>query len=181
MQWITRDYVHLDRVASPWLIKRFVDPEACFIFLPWGEEHQRPADAIPFALPGVELGAHDASGTTFQKILARYRLNEPALERMGRLIARGVDHALHHFQPAADDLDGQIAVGLLAISEGMMLIVDTDDAMIAASLPIYDALYAQLKVQSTLQQHQLSVPPPTGPGPGEKIRFLRTLLHTAGK
>ncbi len=181
MQWITRDYVHLDRVASPWLIKRFVDPEASFMFLPWGEEHQRPADAIPFALPGVELGAHDASGTTFQKILARYQLNDPALERMGRITARCVAHALHNFQPAPDDLDGQIAVGLLAISEGLMLIVETDAAMLAASLPIYDALYAQLKVQSLLQQHQLSVPASIGTGPGEKIRFLRTLLHTTEK
>jgi len=181
MQWITRDYVHLDRVASPWLIKRFVDPDASFIFLPWGEEDQRPIDAIPFALPGVELGAHDASGTTFQKILARYQLNEPALERMGKVIARGVDHALHHFQPDAKDVEGQIAIGLLAISEGMMLIVDTDATMIAASLPIYDALYAQFKVQASLQQHQLTVPPSTGPGPGEKIRFLRALLNPTRK
>ena len=59
MKWVTRDYVHLDRVACPWLIKRFIDKEAEFVFVPWGEESKRPADAIPFALPGAELGPHD--------------------------------------------------------------------------------------------------------------------------
>lgn len=56
MKWVTRDYVHLDRVASPWLITRFVDPQAEFVFVPWGAEDQRAADAIPLALPGAELG-----------------------------------------------------------------------------------------------------------------------------
>src|ERR1700691_2338669 len=64
MKWVTRDFVHLDRVASPWLIKRFIDRDAVFVFVPWGAEERRPADAIPFALPGAEIGPHDQEGTT---------------------------------------------------------------------------------------------------------------------
>ena len=63
MKWVTRDFVHLDRVASPWLIKRFVDRDAEFVFVPWLEEDARPPDAVPLALPGGELSAHDAAGT----------------------------------------------------------------------------------------------------------------------
>ncbi|MDB5686587.1 MAG: chromate resistance protein, partial [Rhizorhabdus sp.] len=60
MKWVSRDFVHFDRVVTPWLILRFVDPEAEFILVPWGKEDERPADAIPYAIPGVELGSHDA-------------------------------------------------------------------------------------------------------------------------
>jgi hypothetical protein len=56
MKWATRDHVHMDRVASPWLIKRFIDPEAEFVFLPFGKEHPIPDDVIPFAIPGVKIG-----------------------------------------------------------------------------------------------------------------------------
>jgi hypothetical protein len=79
MKWVTRDFVHLDRVASPWLIKRFIDRDAVFVFVPWGKEDRRPADAIPFALPGAEIGPHDHEGTTFAKLLKKYRLDDPAL------------------------------------------------------------------------------------------------------
>ena len=71
MKWVTRDFVHLYRVASPWLIQRFVDPEAQFVFVPLGQEDTRPSDAIPFGLPGVELSSHDEHGTTFEKIIRR--------------------------------------------------------------------------------------------------------------
>jgi hypothetical protein len=179
MKWVTRDYVHLDRVASPWLIKRFVDVDATFTFVPWGSEDDRPADAIPFALPGVVLGAHDARGTTFDKILAKYNLKDPALSRIARVVSLGVDHVLHDYRPDTSDSDGQIAVGLLAISEGMMLLHHDDNDIIRASLVVYDALYQNFRGLIALAS-QPSLPASDGKGPTRRTQFLRHLLESKG-
>jgi hypothetical protein len=178
MRWVTRDFVHLDRVASPWLIQRFVDPQAEFLFVPWGREEDRPADAIAFGIPGVELGTHDADGTTFQKILRKYRLaHDAALERLGVVIAKGVDAALHGFRPAVQDGDGQVAIGLLALCEGAVAGARSDEQVLEMCRGFYDALYAKFRVDALLQTQGLAPPVATRPGPGEKIVFLRALLQ----
>ncbi len=74
MHWVTTDHIHLDRVACPWLIRRFIDKDAVFTFLARDKVAGRPSDAIPFAIPGVELGPHDEHGTCFDKFLRKYRL-----------------------------------------------------------------------------------------------------------
>jgi hypothetical protein len=181
MKWVTRDFVHLDRVASPWLIRRFIDRDAVFVFVPWGEEHSAPADATPFGLPGAEIGPHDANGTTFAKLLAKYKLEDKALTRLSRVIAKGVDYVLHHYRPPPEDTDGQIAVGLLAVSEGMMLRHDDDNAIIAASLPVYDALYANFHAHLLMEESGGRLPPYEGKGPTNPTKYLRGLLRDAGK
>lgn len=177
MMWVTKDFVHLDRVACPWLIKRFIDVEATFVFVPWGAEHLRPADAIPFAIAGTELGPHDASGTTFDKVLRKYGLVDPALAAIADIIRAGVDFVLHKNRPAADDAHGQMAYGLLAISEGMMLLKQPDAAIIEASLVVYDALYANFKAHHVLAARGLTLPPMAGKGPTLPTLFLRELLN----
>ena len=159
MKWVTRNYVHLDRVACPWLTKRFIDPDAEFVFVPWGKEDERPAGAIPFAIPQVELGPHDAQGTTFQKLLTKFKLDDPVLDRMAKVIAGGVDCALHDYRPGPGENDGQIAVGLLAISDGLMLIKESDDEVIEASMVVYDALYANFKAYALLEASGEKLPP----------------------
>ena len=181
MKWVTKDYVHMDRVASPWLIKRFIDPEAEFVFVPWGKEAERPADAIPFSIAGTEFGPHDADGTTFQKILKKYAINDPALERLGKVIAAGVAYVMHGYRPGADDHLGQVAVGLLAVSEGVMYSTASDPQILAAGFPLYDALYANFKVEALLQSRGLKPPAPKRPGPGDKIDFLRQVLKDASR
>ncbi len=176
MKWVTRDFVHLDRVACPWLIKRFIDPDASFVFVPWGEEHLRPADAIPFAIAGTELGPHDAAGTTFDKVLRKYDLNDPALAAIADIIRAGVDFVLHQKRPAADNEHGQMAYGLLAISEGMMLLKQPDSAIIDASMVVYDALYANFKAHHLVASRGLQLPPMEGKGPSRPTMFLRELL-----
>ncbi len=160
MKWVTRDFVHLDRVASPWLIKRFVDPEAAFVFVPWLKEEQRPADAVPLGLPGAELGPHDADGTTFEKIVRKYRLDDPAIARIGNIVRAGVDFVLHGFRPAPEDVDGQTAVGLvIARGEGLYLVHQTDDAILAASFGVYDALLRKLPYRKHRScERRLTVP-----------------------
>jgi hypothetical protein len=170
MKWVTRDFVHLDRVASPWLIKRFIDKDAVFVFVPWGAEDRCPPDAVPFGLPGAEIGPHDEAGSTFQKLLAKYALDDPALHSMAHVIQAGIDYVLHDTQPDAGD---RAAIGLLAISEGTMLLEDDDAAIIARSLPVYDALYAFFTAHP-LPAHE-------GQGPTRPTRYLRTLLQDAGK
>lgn len=179
MKWVTRDFVHLDRVASPWLIKRFIDREAVFVFVPWGEEDRRPADAIPFALPGAELGPHDKDGTTFQKLLAKYRLDDPALHSIAAIIAAGVDYVLHGYRPAPDETHGQMAVGLLGISEGMMLLNEDDAQIIERSLPFYDALYAYFTAHRLAAEKGTPMPDYAGKGPTFPTLYLRGLLKAA--
>ncbi len=178
MKWVTRDFVHLDRVAAPWLIKRFIDRDAEFVFVPWGAEERCPPDAIPFALPGAEIGPHDVDGSTFQKLLRKYRLDDPALQTMARVIQAGIDYVLHDTQP---DADGRTAIGLLAISEGTMLLEDDDAAIIARSLPIYDALYAYFTAHQLAKAKGVPLPAHEGQGPTRPTRYLRALLEEAGK
>src|SRR5271167_745025 len=86
MKWVTRDHVHMDRVASPWLIRRYLDPDAEFVFVPFGKDCVLPDDAIPFGIPGVELGAHDSAGSTFRKILSRHGFQSPSLAMLADII-----------------------------------------------------------------------------------------------
>ncbi len=177
MQWVTRAYVHLDRVASPWLIVRFIDPDAQFCFVPWGEEWRRPTDAVAFALPGAEYGPHDANGTTFAKLRQGFRLADPALSTMEAVVTAGVNHVLHGYRPGPDDRLGQIAVGLLAIAEGMLLARRDDAIIIRDSLVFYDALYAQFRVEHALESEGLHAPGHgDGRGPTSKVDFLRGVL-----
>jgi hypothetical protein len=182
MKWVTRDYVHLDRVASPWLIKRFVDRDAEFVFVPWSRDHRMPADAIPIALPGAELGPHDATGTTFDKIVAKYAIDDPAIARMARVIRAGVAYVLEGYRPPSDDEDGQTAVGLLAFAEGMLLTHRQDSGILDASFLIYDALYANFRTHALVASRGLALPKrDAGRGPAPEIEFLRGVYDSDAK
>jgi hypothetical protein len=150
MKWVTTANVHFDRVASPWLIKRFIDPNAEFFFVTRGQEDRHPKDAIPIAIPGAKLGPHDKDGPTFLKILREYKLDDPALERMATVVDKGVRFVLEGYRPAADDRDGQIGVGYLAFSDGMILHKTNDQERLTASFVAYDALYALFRANKGL-------------------------------
>lgn len=150
MKWVTRNYVHLDRVASAWLIRRFVDQDGEFAFVSSGEELALSEDTIPFALPGVELSAHDGSGSTFRKILRRYGIHDEALEMMADIVESGVAHALNDLMAkpiGRDDLKRPEGVGLSALSEGMIYLSDGDAHNIEESALIYEALYAYCRAK----------------------------------
>ncbi|HET6736307.1 chromate resistance protein ChrB domain-containing protein [Mycobacterium sp.] len=140
MRWVTRENVHLDRVASPWLIRRSIDPDAEFVFIdpdkPW------PTDAIPFALPGAEIGMHDENGSTFDKLLRRYQLDDPVLHDIADVVRAGIRHLFGEDQQGATPETLGLGMALLALSEGLMLRWPADHDNIEASCEIYDALYA---------------------------------------
>ena len=152
MHWVTTDHIHLDRVACPWLIRRFIDKDAVFTFLARDKVAGRPSDAIPFAIPGVELGPHDEHGTCFDKFLRKYRLEDPALAVMAKVIASGVHHAITP-GPDRDNVPAVEGIGLDALSQGMMLLSTSDLDNLDRSMAVYDALYAYCKQQALVAQN----------------------------
>ena len=135
MQWVTRSHVHVDRVACPWLITRFIDNQAEFLFVPASQIEQVVKDtgAIPFDAPGVELG-HQEGRCSFESIILKYGLKEPGLLRLAKIV--------HSADVAADiDLD-PIARGLEAIASGFSLRFPEDEENLAIQFEVYDALYA---------------------------------------
>ena len=140
MKWITRSHVHVDRVACPWLITRFVDSDAEFLFVPRGQIKQVAADteAIPFDAPDVELGHRDGR-CSFESIMQRYELKDPALLRLARIV---------HAADVEADLDtDSIARGLEAIAVGFGLRYPDDLENLAEQFEVYDALYAWCRLQ----------------------------------
>ena len=137
MKWITREHVKVDRVACPWLIKKFVDQDAEFIFAPADKVMQeaKRLGAIPYDVKGVELG-HHGQECSFEAILKKYALTEnPALVLLGRIVnGADTDNTLYR-QPEGP--------GLQAVAEGFRHLGFTDDhALNAAEWIVYDALYA---------------------------------------
>ena len=137
MKWITRKNVKVDRVACPWLIRRFVDPGAEFLFVEEEKllETAHAEQAIPFdapRIPEVKLN-HRASQCSFEAIIADYNLADPGLTRLA-LIVRSAD--VKGQESVAPE-----GVGLRAIAEGFAVMQLSDEERLARGFPIYDALY----------------------------------------
>ena len=145
MIWITRSHVHVDRVACPWLITRFIDNEAEFLFVPRSqiEKVAKENGAIPFDAPGAELG-HVGGRCSFESILLKYELKDPALLRMAQII---------HAADVSEDIDTEpVARGLEAIASGFSLRFPDDEENLAHQLDVYDALYAWCRLQVAKDQ-----------------------------
>jgi len=140
-RWITRERPKIDRIACPWLVKRFVDPEAEFLYVPTPDV-TRTADereAVPYDIPGVEF-SHDGELCSFDAFIGHFHLQDPALEELA-LIVRGADTGRLDLAPQA--------AGLLAISLGLSLNHANDHDMLAHGMTIYDALYSWCKKGKT--------------------------------
>ena len=137
MKWITRERVKVDRVACPWLIKKFVDRQAEFLFVPAGHT-PLPEGAEPFDIPGVRL-SHHRGHCSFYTMLRAYDLSDPILHR----IARIVDEA----DTVQDVMVEPVSPGLDLITRGLRLISPDDQTTLERGKLIYDALYAQLTTE----------------------------------
>ena len=147
MKWVTRSNAHVDRIACPWLIRRFVDSQAEFLFVPVSmiSEVAKTENAIPFDAPGVELTHYQEDGherVSFDAIIKKYGLKDPALLMMAEIV-RGAD-ARNAFEPPKE------WSGLKAIAEGFQVLAKDDHDNMARQFPTYDALYAfcRLAVQA---------------------------------
>ena len=141
MKWITREHVKVDRVACPWLIKKFVDKEAEFIFAPTDRvmAEAKRLEAIPYDVKGAELG-HVDGRCSFESIMVKYQLTDPALQRLARIV--------HGADVSADINIVPESAGLQAIAHGFALAHgDNDHEKIRLETPMYDALYAWCKAQ----------------------------------
>jgi hypothetical protein len=143
MRWITRSHVHVDRVACPWLIRRFVDSQAEFMFVPASQVMELAATfkATPFDAGGKAqpLDHHDGL-CTFEAIIEHYGLSYPALKLMGQIV-HGADIA---------DAGGkhQVSDGLEALAVGYSLLFPDDLQNLEAQFTLYDALYAWCRLQT---------------------------------
>src|SRR5215469_15114812 len=137
MKWNTRSNIKVDRVACPWLIRRFIDPQAEFLFVPEDQllETARKVEAIPFdasRFSEVKLN-HRGDRCTFEAILEDYALTDPGLQRLA-LIVRGADvKGQEHVSPES--------LGLRAVAQGFALTGISDEERLAREFPVYDALY----------------------------------------
>jgi hypothetical protein len=129
MKWATRAGIHVDRTASAWLIRRFVDAEAEFVFV--ADPDQVPEDATPFDMRGVEL-SHRGGECTFEAILRRYELDDRALWEIARIV--------HEADLEDERFDAPEARGLDVLIRGLSM-VRSDEEMLDLTGPLYDGLY----------------------------------------
>ncbi|MFV5687441.1 chromate resistance protein ChrB domain-containing protein [Flavobacterium sp. ZT3R25] len=134
MKWITRERPKIDRIASPWLIKTFVDKEAEFIYVPFSEvlDKAKKLDAIPFDIPNVEF-THYKEQSTFDYIVKKYKIKDPAILIMADIV-RGADTDRHDI--------AKESAGLWAISAGLSYNITDDYTLLETGMIIYDALYS---------------------------------------
>jgi hypothetical protein len=129
MKWATRKDIHIDRAACAWLIKRFVDAEAEFVFV--DDPDEIPADATAFDVPGVDL-SHHGNDCSFETFLRRYELDDPVLWEIAKIV---------HEADLADDLyNAPEAPGLDVLLRGLSMIYD-DHELLGISQPLFEALY----------------------------------------
>ncbi len=138
MKFVTREKVKVDRVACPWVIRRFVDPKAVFLFVPAASvlEVARREGAIAFDAPGAELNHRTVGGeerVTFDAVIERYGLTDPALLDLAEIV-RGADARLSRPRPES--------AGLAALATGFRRTTPTDEESLRLQFPVYDALYA---------------------------------------
>ncbi len=134
MKWVTRARPKVDRIACPWLIRKFVDPEAEFLYVAPDQVAAVAAKegAIPYDVPDAELGHHGPE-CSFDAIIRKYQLKDPALARMARIV-RGADTDAKDLTPESR--------GLEAIADGFRRVYADDHELLERELPVYDALYA---------------------------------------
>jgi hypothetical protein len=130
MRWATRRHIHVDRAACAWLIRRFVDPDAEFVFV--DDPDELPKDATPFDMRGVEL-SHHGGDCSFETFLKRYDLEDPVLWDIARII--------HEADIGDERFDAPEAPGLDVLMRGLSQVSENDEAMLAIAGPLFDGLY----------------------------------------
>jgi hypothetical protein len=140
MKWITREKVKVDRVACPWLIRKFIDPDAVFVFVPAGEVTAKAAElgATPFDVEDCELG-HHGEDVSFNSFLKKYQLADPALFLLGEIV-RAADSQPSKPHPAGE--------GLRWVAFGFSALGLTDQEILEREFTVYDALYAECRRRS---------------------------------
>jgi rhodanese-related sulfurtransferase len=143
-RWVTREHPKIDRIACPWLISRFINPRAAFIYVPADEvlTAAEEKNATPYDIKGVQFG-HVGDHCSFDAIIHHFEIRDPALDHLA-LIVRGADTSRPDVTPQCE--------GLLAISHGLSANFPDDHEMLRHGMVIYDALYTWCRLQAERQQ-----------------------------
>ena len=144
MKWITREKIKVDRVACPWLIKKFIDPQAEFIFAPGNEVAARAKElgATPFDIDGCELG-HHGEDVSFDSILKKYQLTDPALQLLAQIVRTADSHPSNP-HPAGE--------GLRWVAFGFNALDLSDHEILQKESIVYDALYAECQRRTVISE-----------------------------
>ena len=138
MKWVTREKIKVDRVACPWLIRKFIDPAAEFVFLPRNTDWAKVDNGIVFDVPNCQLG-HHGEDVSFNSFLKKYGLTDPALILLGEIV-RAADSHLSKPHPAGE--------GLRWIAHGFSALGLSDPAILEREFILYDALYRECRLQA---------------------------------
>jgi hypothetical protein len=169
MQWTTRSQLHLDRAACIWLVRRFIDPTADFAFVGWDDQPAADPASPSFGIPGFGVGAHDASGTAFGKLMRRHGLDDPALLLMERIVASGVADAVGGAPPVDQSEHEQlIGVALNRLGAGLAIAFD-DPEHVDVAVALYEGVYAMCQTQALDPSRRAETPR----RPPERVAYLR--------
>ena len=149
MKWVTRQHVHVDRTACPWLIERFVDPKAEFIFVPVERiaEIVKREKAVPYDAPDVEL-SHHFDRCSFDAIVGKYKIRDPAVLELAKIVrAADTDKA-----EASSE-----AAGLDAVMTGLSITAKNDHEAVEKAMPVYDALYTFCKLKLVKEKCKVEI------------------------
>lgn len=146
MKWVTREFVHVDRTACPWLIKKYIDPNAEFIFAPTEKisEIVKKQGAVPFDAPEVKLG-HRNGKCSFETIMEEYRLEDPVLSELAKIV---------HSADTSDKALAPEGIGLDAIMTGARFNAKDDFETVEKATYVYDALYSYCKFRLLQEKHK---------------------------
>jgi hypothetical protein len=166
MKWVTREFVHVDRTACPWLIKRFIDPKARFYFVPVDkiEDIVQKEKAIPYDAPNVELG-HHGDKCSFDAIIERYKIQDDVLLEVANIV-RAADTGKPELSPEGAGLD--------AVMTGISIAAKDDYEAIDRAAPVYDALYNFCKVEKINEKFKAEI---EKMDKTQKRRFLREKIR----
>jgi hypothetical protein len=147
MKWVTRWHVHVDRLACPWLISKFIDKDAEFLFVPWPGPLPPREMGIPFDFPNTEfeLGHHEGK-CTFEAIIEKYNVEDPWVQKIAKIV---------HAADVASDIDlAPEAHGVEAIAAGSMYIVKDDYEALERGFYVYDALYIYVQLENIREKYK---------------------------
>jgi len=166
MKWVTRWHVHVDRVACPWLISKFVDKDAEFVFVPWPGPLPTPDMGIPFDFPRAdfELGHHDGK-CTFEAIVEKYKIEDPGVLELAKIV---------HAADVTQDRDkAPESWGVEAIAAGAMYIVEDDYEALEKGFYVYDALYAYVQLEKIREEHRDEL---AEMDRGDRFEYIKALI-----
>jgi hypothetical protein len=145
VKWVTREHVHVDRTACPWLIKKFIDPNAQFIFVSVEkvQEVVQKEKAIPYDAPDVELG-HHGDKCSFDAFVQKYKISDPAVLELARIV-RAAD---------TDKPEALEGAGLDAVMTGISMVAKDDHEAIEKARPVYDAFYISCKLKLLREKYK---------------------------